>query len=255
MGCSSKSVCALDGTSSGSRVVRYMKKANRHYDLLLFDLDNTILDFTQCEVDVLLHTFQNFGWNLTDEQVHRYLEINERNWRDFEQGKKTQDETVVDRFDEFCEYLGVEIPAWQVNRDYLSSLGTCAVFEPYAEEVLRTLRMWGYRMSVLTNGLRVVQQDRFDLARLDRYFDRMITIDEAGVAKPNREIFDYALRLYQIPANRAVYIGDHWDIDMVGATNADLDGIHYIRHTPHQAHQEAECVTQISSLIQLLDIL
>ncbi len=229
-----------------------MRKPTRQYDLLLFDLDNTVLDFAHCEVHVLLQTFQNYGWNLTEKQVHQYLEINERNWKAFEQGSKTQAETVVDRFAEFCGYLGTTIPPGQLNRDYLSALGKCAIFEPYAEEVLGALRNRGYLMSILTNGLRAVQQGRFNHARLDRFFDYMITIDEAGVAKPNRAIFDYALRQYEIPSDRVVYIGDHWDIDMVGATNACIDGIHYIRHTPHQGHHEAKHVTQISSLDELL---
>lgn len=225
------------------------------YDLLLFDLDNTILDFASCEVQVLKHTFQSHGIELSDQQVARYLEINDFHWKAFEQGHQTQNCTLENRFKDFCGEVDCKIGPQEINRLYLQGLSRCAIFEPHAEEVLLVLKDRGYRMGILTNGVRAVQQGRFESANLERFFDHMITIDDAGVAKPHKGIFEYALNLYGLSADRVVYIGDHWDIDMVGAGNACLHGIHYTRHTPHQTHMESDHVIQIPCLKELLGLL
>lgn len=54
------------------------------YRTLLFDVDNTILDFTAAEKSALRLLFEDQNIPLTDEMGSRYRTINQGLWRAFE---------------------------------------------------------------------------------------------------------------------------------------------------------------------------
>ena len=53
----------------------------------------------------------------------------------------------------------------------------------------------------------------------------MVTSQEAGVNKPNPGIFQEALRRAGVQASEAIYIGDQYEVDVVGANGAGMKGI------------------------------
>lgn len=48
---------------------------------------------------------------------------------------------------------------------------------------------------------------------------------EVGVTKPEPGIFHAALKLAEAPAENALYVGDQWDIDVLGARNAGMKAV------------------------------
>ncbi len=69
-----------------------------HYRTLLFDIDNTLLDFTASETDALQKLFQGSKLELTAEVEARYKALNQGLWKAFEEGEMTRDEVVNTRF-------------------------------------------------------------------------------------------------------------------------------------------------------------
>jgi len=63
------------------------------------------------------------------------------------------------------------------------------------------------------------------------YFDFNVNVIDAGVAKPEPAIFQYAIQLAGYPANEILHIGDHPQCDVLGALNA---GLHAIWYNPTQ---------------------
>lgn len=57
-----------------------------HYRTLLFDIDNTLLDFTASETDALQKLFQGSKLELTAEVEARYKALNQGLWKAFEEG-------------------------------------------------------------------------------------------------------------------------------------------------------------------------
>ena len=57
------------------------------YKILLFDLDDTLLDFGANEADSLSSLFQQHGYAFTDEIFNTYEDINKKLWSDYEKGK------------------------------------------------------------------------------------------------------------------------------------------------------------------------
>jgi putative hydrolase of the HAD superfamily len=62
---------------------------------------------------------------------------------------------------------------------------------------------------------------------IGQYFDFNINVIDAGVAKPEPEIFQKAVQLAGCAANNILHIGDHPQCDVLGALNAGLHAIWY----------------------------
>ncbi|NCU33699.1 MAG: noncanonical pyrimidine nucleotidase, YjjG family, partial [Candidatus Moranbacteria bacterium] len=109
---------------------------NGKVKLVLFDLDNTILDFSKIEEYSLKKTFLKYGISIDEEDVRKYREINKEEWGKYENGLQSKEETPLNRFMAFSDYLGKEFPAEDVNRRYLESLTDEVYFVENAESTL-----------------------------------------------------------------------------------------------------------------------
>lgn len=92
---------------------------------------------------------------------------------------------------------------------------------PGSRDALEALRARGVPMAIVSNFdhrlpaiLRALE--------IDRYFERITTPAEAGFGKPDRRIFEAALRGLGDPSRRAVYVGDRAIEDVAGARGAGL---------------------------------
>ena len=60
---------------------------------------------------------------------------------------------------------------------------------------------------------------------LARYLDFVLDSSVVGVEKPDRRIFELALREARVAAGEAVYVGDLYSVDVLGARAAGIDAI------------------------------
>ena len=65
---------------------------------VLFDLDDTLLDFHRSERVALTETLSQCGIEPTDATIKRYSEINRAMWEQLELGRMTREEILVRRF-------------------------------------------------------------------------------------------------------------------------------------------------------------
>jgi putative hydrolase of the HAD superfamily len=88
---------------------------------------------------------------------------------------------------------------------------------------LRQFRDAGFKLGVVSNAMGNIQSDaeRYGLAD---YFDVIIDSHVVGVAKPDPRIFHIALERMRIEPGHALFAGDLYSIDMMGAVAAGLRG-------------------------------
>ena len=121
------------------------------------------------------------------------------------------------------------------------------------EDVEPTLhRLHGQcRMAVITNGTRQIQLEKLAITQLSRYFDVISVSEELGYGKPDPQIFDSTLRELDVPANRAVHVGDNLDDDIAGALAAGMSAVLINRGKGMNTDIESTRYTEISSLEEL----
>jgi putative hydrolase of the HAD superfamily len=111
-------------------------------------------------------------------------------------------------------------------RELYGYFATAAAWEIYPD-VIPALTRWqqtGVKLGVLSNfdsRLYTV----LEVLKLDRYFSTVTISTEVGAAKPHSKIFTAALGKYSRSSDSAWHIGDSWDEDYLGASNAGLRAI------------------------------
>ncbi len=92
---------------------------------------------------------------------------------------------------------------------------------PGAIELLQALKK-EFSLGIISNNLLDEQLGKLRRLGINEYFDFFAISEEVGAAKPDRKIFETALERAKVKAEEAVYIGDVWDIDIIGALNAHI---------------------------------
>lgn len=63
----------------------------RKYDVILLDVDGTLLNFDQAEADGMRVVLREYGFEPTDELLEAYHQVNNAYWAAFERGEVTKE--------------------------------------------------------------------------------------------------------------------------------------------------------------------
>jgi putative hydrolase of the HAD superfamily len=93
---------------------------------------------------------------------------------------------------------------------------------PDVEPTLSQLRAKGLKLGLVSNGFKKDLKHVLGELGLKKWFDVVVCIDSCNCAKPNKEIFLYALEELGVKAHEAVFVGDSVLYDYEGAMNAGI---------------------------------
>ena len=197
------------------------------YEILLFDADATLLDFKRSEREAVIESLTFFGIPATDEVIEKYSEINDGYWKMLERGEITKKELMVARWASLLEYYGFEADAQEIAELYPVRLADKSHLIEGSEKLCADL--YGkYKMYIVTNGFKSVQQKRFCMCPLAKYFDEVFISEDIGYDKPAIEYFnEIAKRIPEYDPARAIIIGDSLTSDIQGGINAGIDTCWY----------------------------
>jgi 2-haloacid dehalogenase len=92
---------------------------------------------------------------------------------------------------------------------------------PDVVQGIAALSGMGMRLVTLTNGSTSLAHGLFERAHISGSFERLLSVDDAGIWKPAPAAYAYALSECAVPARDAMLVAIHpWDID--GASRAGL---------------------------------
>ena len=94
------------------------------YYCILFDADNTLLDFDAAERKALAETLAQYNIEPSNETVEKYRTINEGLWRQLEKGQIRREKLMNERFTRFLKEIGAAGNGAEMNRFYLNQLST-----------------------------------------------------------------------------------------------------------------------------------
>jgi putative hydrolase of the HAD superfamily len=206
------------------------------YKDLFFDLDHTIWDFELNSKETLwdLHLkyeLEAKGINNFDEFYSIYSVHNHKLWDRYSKGFIKQEELRWKRiYLSLLEYkIADEALSKEMSVDYLTILPDKKNLFPYTIEILEYLKSKDYSMHLITNGFESVQFKKIKNSNLADYFTEVITSEVSNSLKPNKEIFEYALKVSNANVETSIMIGDNEDADIQGAINAGMDSI-FVNH-------------------------
>ena len=205
------------------------------YDTVLWDIDNTLLDFQAAQRRGIEEGLKLFDRQAEDAQIAVYDRINLKYWEMLERGEVTKRELELARFRDFFAAIGAEeIDVESFNDHYKNALAYEPVLIEGAQDICAALQKMGVRQYAVTNGDPFIQRNKIELSGLDRYFDEIFISEELGVVKPKKEFFIKAAeRIAHYCAEQTIIIGDSLTSDMRGGVNAGIDRCWYNpKHVP-----------------------
>ncbi len=93
----------------------------------------------------------------------------------------------------------------------------------YTDLLLRTIRNSGYKLGLLSNTEELLSEYDLQTLNLEHKFDEIILSSSLGIKKPSIMIFDEILQRLNVNNQEAVFVGDNFEDDIVGALNAGID--------------------------------
>lgn len=222
------------------------------YDLFLFDLDDTLLDFKESERLSFFLTFQDLGIQTGLNELYlNYQTINSALWKQFELGQTSKENLKVERFKNLFESHQIQIDPQLASSRYLTVLAETVVLIDYSVEICKSLSQFG-EIGIITNGIHTVQTQRIKKSKLAPFISFVSVSEECGYAKPDVRFFEHSLRkATQFNKNSALVIGDRIEADIQGAKNFGLDSCWY---NPKRIEAPAEPIPtyEISHLSELM---
>lgn len=231
------------------------------YEILFIDLDDTLYDFTSNSRETYRTVYELMEYSRWFDSFEHYYaiywEYNQQLWGLYNDGKITKDQLNAERYTHPLRVVGlpnadaVGVRFWEESMKRLP-LGNRLM--PYAREALEYLRP-KYRMYILSNGFMELQSRKMQSADIAHYFDGVILSDDIGVNKPHPAIFEHALRVAGVTADKALMIGDNFEVDIKGAQQVGMDQAFY---NVSQCDTDSLSFTPtytLSSLLNLKDIL
>lgn len=203
------------------------------YKHLFFDLDHTLWDFDANARTVLKELHDQL--KLTERGVHdfdlfhtSYLQHNEKLWARYRKGYIKQEELRLKRM--WLTLLDFKIAdealAKEMGDLFLDMLPTRTILFPHTVEVLQYLTDKGYGLHLITNGFEKTQHSKLKSCSIDHFFKAVVTSECSNSLKPQKEIYEYALRKAGATAEESIMIGDSIEVDIIGAMNAGMDQVH-----------------------------
>jgi putative hydrolase of the HAD superfamily len=196
---------------------------------VVFDLDDTLLDTTGLEAEMLVELCAAVNDELPGVEFAE-LRTRFRNGRDELYKRVLTGELDITEYRRLhliavCEPWGSPSEALQATAVRLrdQQLGRSRFVE-HARELLRQLRAAGVRTGLLTNGPSWMQRRKVEALGLEAQLDAIGISEELGAAKPDPAAFSAAVELVGCAAEETVMVGDHLDWDVRGALAAGMRG-------------------------------
>ena len=200
------------------------------YNLFLFDLDDTLLDFQASEILSFKETFKFFGIDSIDEIYKTYKIENSKLWTQIEKGEITKDFLKIERFKRTLVEHKIEIKPSKIADFYMEQLPLHVVLIDGAEEVIKGLKNFG-EIGIITNGIEITQRLRINNSVLKDYIDFLAVSEECGFAKPDARFFNFASSKAKFfSKDKTIIIGDRIETDILGANNFGIDSCWFNPH-------------------------
>lgn len=204
------------------------------YQNIYFDLDNTLWDFKSNAIAAFRDIFDIHQlWEKIpdfDEFVTTFAFYNEHLWNKYRLGQIKKGLLRVERFTLTLDKLKITESSLPevISNAYLEIMPQKSNLVKDAPKVLNHLKS-KYHLFIITNGFHETQNKKLHNSGIRHYFNGIITSEDTGWSKPDRRIFEYALKSVHARKSESLMIGDDLHVDIEGAKNFGMDQVFFNR--------------------------
>lgn len=197
------------------------------YKLLIFDLDDTLFDYKQTEMQAISKTCKIFN-----------IKFDCSIFEIYKQSNKLAKEEIIDYILnlDFFRKRRAELFLEQLNRRDIPVNKFINYYLKYSEKgvliegVYETLHcIEVYRKVVATNGSTYPRKNKLVNSCISPFFSSFYSSEMLGVAKPNPDFFLNICKEENVGVKETLVIGDNFKTDILGAQSAGIDACYIAR--------------------------
>ena len=229
------------------------------FKAVLFDIDNTILDFDACVKETLKKGFEDFHLPAYEPWMFGvFTQINNALWARLERKEITRTDLFARRFPSIFDVLHIEADAAAFERYFRQQLYNSSIPIDGAEHLLSALS-GRTQLGVASNGPYAQQMHRLEAAGFTRFFTYFFISEQVGYSKPDSRFFDCCISAISqheetpVLPGQILMIGDSLTSDMDGGIAARFSTCYFDRHKTGAKGRAVDY--QITALSELESIL
>lgn len=219
---------------------------------VFFDIDDTLYDSTKLATMARRNSIQamiDAGLEVEEEVLYSKLE----------EIIKEFGSNYPRHYDELLRAFGVKWSPRIIAAGVVAYERTKAGYlRPYPGVVPTLLKLKEkHSLGVISNGLAVKQWEKVIGLGIHHFFDIVATSEEVGHSKPEKEIFEHAMRGLGLKPKESVMVGDRLDTDIRGGKRAGMTTV-WIKTGRHRDKPSVEEETpdfEINSIRELPRVL
>lgn len=192
---------------------------------ILFDLDNTLLDFNKGEYDALKVIYDDLNIPYNEDTINLFIKHSNYCWRELEKNNMNLKECRYNRWIYFLNELNIK----DIDIDKIVDKFSIELSKGHylMDNALLTLTRLSkkYKIYIITNGVSFIQHRRIKESKIEDFIDGVYISEEIGHYKPNKEYFDYVLNDIGLSNKEVIVVGDSLTSDILGANNSNIDSI------------------------------
>lgn len=208
---------------------------------IIFDLDNTLIDRQRAFKEMLIRKFTSLfnDEKLVNDMVKDVIEWDKNG---------TVERIVV--FKKWAEKYNVtSITPEQLDKEWSNESGTVAFLYEDVKDTLIKLKE-KYKLAILTNGNAFSQRRKLNTINIYDLLDYSLVSSEYIVKKPDKQIFEYTAKQLGLETHECIYVGDNYNIDILGSRNAGMTPIYVSRND--EIHEDVKSIKEIKELLDIL---
>lgn len=179
-----------------------LKKLVEKYNVFLFDLDNTLFNYTIANDIAMDKVMEHFG---IDKSVYLQSRINIKK-RDLQVNHHKKELY----FKNICEILNLPIStALKMYNLYSKEFAENLLADKTMMDFVKSIKEKNGKIIAITNYYVIPQLEKLETSGFIDYIDNLVTSEEFEVEKPNVKLLEYALELAGNPdKSEVVMLGD-----------------------------------------------
>lgn len=217
---------------------------------VIFDLDNTLLDFVQLKeraIDAAIEAMIDAGLKLGKEEARaKVYEIYEEEGIEYQQ--------VFDRFlKEVMGFIDPRIHAAGIVGYRRAREGALTTY-PHVSVTIVELLKRGLKLAVVSDAPRLQAWLRLCSLGLHNYFDVVVAFEDTMRRKPAPEPFEKALQKLGVKPEETIMLGDWAERDIVGAKLLGMRTV-FARYGDTFGTKNSGADYEIDDILELIEII
>lgn len=189
------------------------------YQWILFDADETLFSFHSYLG--LKSMLKRYGLEFNEQDYEAFQAVNQPLWVAYQNKEINAEALQRIRFEALAQKTGQD--PLVLNRELMDEMALVSQPLEGVREMLASLH-GKVKMGIITNGFNALQQKRLENTQTAGFFDLLVVSETVGVAKPDRQIFDYAFsQMGEVERSKVLMVGDTLASDILGGNLAGID--------------------------------